>query len=61
MIKKYEKEVKDLKQELAMHDTLSNRGKKGGLKLKGESLMIHTHRNSNTLSKKWRELFLKGK
>ena len=26
-IKRYEKEIKDLKQELAMHDTLSNRGR----------------------------------
>ena len=27
LIKKYEKEIKDLKQELPMHDTLSNRGR----------------------------------
>jgi len=27
LIKKYEKEIKDLRQELAMHDTLSNRGR----------------------------------
>jgi len=27
LIKKYEKEIKDLKQELAMHDTLSERGR----------------------------------
>ena len=27
MIKRYEKEVRDLKQELAMHDTLKNRGR----------------------------------
>jgi kinesin family protein 6/9 len=26
-IKRYEKEIRDLKQELAMHDTLSNRGR----------------------------------
>lgn len=26
-MKKLEKEIKDLKQELAMHDTLANRGK----------------------------------
>ena len=27
MIKRYEKEIRDLKQELAMHDTLANRGR----------------------------------
>jgi kinesin family protein 6/9 len=27
LIKKYEKEIRDLKQELAMHDTLANRGR----------------------------------
>jgi kinesin family member 6/9 len=27
MIKRYEKEIRDLKQELAMHDTLQNRGR----------------------------------
>lgn len=27
LLKKYEKEIKDLKQELAMHDTLGNRGR----------------------------------
>ena len=27
LIKRYEKEIRDLKQELAMHDTLSNRGR----------------------------------
>jgi kinesin family member 6/9 len=27
LLKKYEKEIRDLKQELAMHDTLANRGK----------------------------------
>ena len=27
MIKRYEKEIRDLKQELAMHDTLKNRGR----------------------------------
>ena len=27
LIKKYEKEIKELKQELAMHDTLINRGR----------------------------------
>ena len=27
LIKKYEREIKDLKQELAMHDTLGNRGR----------------------------------
>ena len=27
LIKKYEKEIKELKQELAMHDTLANRGR----------------------------------
>lgn len=27
LLKKYEKEIKDLKQELAMHDTLANRGR----------------------------------
>jgi len=27
LVKKYEKEVKELKQELAMHDTLANRGR----------------------------------
>lgn len=27
LIKRYEKEIKDLKQELAMHDTLKNRGR----------------------------------
>jgi kinesin family member 6/9 len=26
-IKRYEKEIRDLKQELAMHDTLANRGR----------------------------------
>ena len=27
MIKRYNKEIRDLKQELAMHDTLANRGR----------------------------------
>jgi len=27
LIKKYEREIRDLKQELAMHDTLANRGR----------------------------------
>ena len=27
LLKKYEREIKDLKQELAMHDTLANRGR----------------------------------
>lgn len=27
LIKRYEKEIRDLKQELAMHDTLANRGR----------------------------------
>ena len=27
LIKKYEKEIRDLRQELAMHDTLANRGR----------------------------------
>ena len=27
LIKRYEKEIRDLKQELAMHDTLKNRGR----------------------------------
>jgi kinesin family protein 6/9 len=27
LIKKYEREIKDLRQELAMHDTLANRGR----------------------------------
>jgi len=27
LLKKYEREIKDLKKELAMHDTLSNRGR----------------------------------
>lgn len=27
LLKKYEKEIKELKQELAMHDTLANRGR----------------------------------
>ncbi len=27
LIRKYEREVRDLKQELAMHDTLANRGR----------------------------------
>ena len=27
LLKKYEKEIKDLKKELAMHDTLANRGR----------------------------------
>ena len=27
LIRKYEREVRDLKQELAMHDTIANRGR----------------------------------
>lgn len=27
LLKKYEKEIKELRQELAMHDTLANRGR----------------------------------
>lgn len=27
LLKKYEKDIKELKQELAMHDTLANRGR----------------------------------
>lgn len=27
LIKKYEKDIRELKQELAMHDTLANRGR----------------------------------
>jgi len=27
LLKKYEREIKDLRQELAMHDTLANRGR----------------------------------
>lgn len=27
LLKKYEREIRDLKQELAMHDTLANRGR----------------------------------
>ena len=37
-IKRYEKEIRDLKQELAMHDTLANRGRVN-YKYSGEELL----------------------
>ena len=38
-IKRYEKEIRDLKQELAMHDTLANRGRVNYDKYSGEELL----------------------
>ena len=38
-IKRYEKEIRDLKQELAMHDTLANRGRVNYSNYNNEDLM----------------------